>query len=273
MAAPRDISELREALRDAMGRERRDALLFSVLTVLLTPAFLAIAVLLALWALNDAEFSRIDPRVRPVPFLTGLNAGLVLLFASFFARPKAAWQVRASDLAWVGGATLALAAIFLLSYATPLAARNPEAFWILYGSLTLLLLALLGHAYVPKDHYYVRRGDWRITLDHEFEHAHFRLGFAVALPRLILGSYGDILGSFWLWRGLDGSGTELAARLLHALASGDPAATRGLLTRAPDRDLAPVLRWLSRMGLVSVDGRAPRLTSRGEKFTGTSAWF
>jgi hypothetical protein len=261
--------QIREKLRATIASERREILFFSVLTILLTPVFIALSVVVLLLALHET-----DPRPALWDEATLVHAVVLFLGSSvamFFIRPGVSWR----DGLWLAAGLAAFGLLLHLSYGKPLRQENPSLFWPLFAGSAMLMLGLLGRGYVPRDHCFVRPGEWDIT-DSPFErHAQrvdFWLGFAVAFPRLILGSYGDIFGSGWLWRGMGDRGLRTAADVLHALGSHDPRSAEQKLRALPAAEGGRVVRWLLRLKLLRKEGGRLGLGSEGERFLGISQW-
>jgi hypothetical protein len=202
---PPPTSEIRRKLIDTIGAERRDMLVFSFLTVLLTPAFVALSVVVLLLALNQLDHShgRVlwDDRVlvHTTAGFLGASCGM------FFVKPGSQPGLSRKDLIWFAAGVAVLAWILYLAYLSPLRRENPRWFWPLYAGLSILMLGMLGRGYVPRDHDYMRPGEWSLSDspgDRQAEETDFWFGWASAFPGLLLGSYGNIFGSGWLWGGL-----------------------------------------------------------------------
>jgi hypothetical protein len=273
----REPHEIRAALAQAIRAERRDALLFSVLTVVLTPFFLAISLfilLVAVYAISSSGFATSSVWTGD-GFLHGTNFLLLLMIPGFLIRPQGQPRSVKSDIAWVLAGLCVGGLILYLSYSHSPRCSSPRLFWWAYFGLAILLLGLLGRGYVPRDHYYVRPGEWRMgetSAANDIEQADFWLGFAVAFPRLVLGAYGDIFGSLWLWQGLDERGLLLASDVLHALGARDFSQAEGRLRSAPPGESGRVLRWLYRLGYLRNASGHIGLSSDGETFLGVSEW-
>lgn len=257
-----------------MGKDRHDALVFSLLTVLLTPVFLAIAVVLIVAMAYYADLPFVDYLGFWKSFLTGLNLSLTFMFIAFFVTPRR--RPKRADLAWVGGAILLFGLMAALCYGTKLVSTSPGLFWPVYGGLVIGMFGFLGHAYEPKDDYYLGWWGGRIddpfTIEDDVNRAHVALGFAAAFPRLLVGSYAEIFGSLWVWRGLEPVELSAATDVLHALASCDFQRSADRLRRLPPHSAARVVRALGKLKLVRTGPDGPRLTSEGEKLTGVSSW-
>jgi hypothetical protein len=269
--------EVERDFRAAFAAERRDAVVFTLTTLLLAPLFLGLAVLGVVFVAGSSRVARhvtTGDRGLHRALATAITAGLIWLFIAFFASPRPGRRTK-QDLAWVLGAMACVAATLLLTYATPLPTEWPVVFWLAYAALAITMLGLLGHAYEPRDDYYLGwaggRMDDPFTFRDDLDRGHIALGCATAIPRLLFGSAAGIVGSSWLFRGLDDAEIRGAAELLHALGAHDgPAVERAL--RRPAESLARLLRALDKMKLVRRREGRLELTTDGEKLVGTSQW-
>ncbi|HXX94214.1 MAG TPA: hypothetical protein VEN81_11315 [Planctomycetota bacterium] len=270
--------EIRRRLEEAVQAERKDALTFSVLTVILTPAFVAVAVFILLVALHQLTWG---PAGRGGGIWSG--GALVNGTALFLGAACVAYCFRGSgqpgfgkeEVAWLGAAIGGLAGLLLLAYGTPLREAHPGAFWPLFWGITLVLLGILGRGYVPRDHDYVRPGEWNYgesMFETEARETNFWLGWVVAFPRLLLGSYGDLFGSLWLWEGMGEGAAQIAVDVLGAVGRGDPKAALDRVRRAPPAESGRALRWLARLKYVRFLDRGWVLSSEGESFLGVGRW-
>jgi len=261
---------LQAAIRD----ERRDSLNFSVLTILLTPFFIfvVIAVILLCVAIisagpGDRLMASMKSQVR---LATGANIVLAYIFAAYFVAPKPGTRLTSKDLVWIGGSVAVFALLLYLSYATTWPDQRPGRFWGTYAILAPAMLALLGTAFMPKDPYYLgwyesigrdTTGDEAIS-----ESVSDTLRFAAFLPALVLECYGQIFGSYWLWRHLDDNEIRLMTETLVSLESGATREAQDRLRQAPRSSSADVMRWLHKLRFVRPEKGALRLTTEGSNF-------
>lgn len=277
MASPPTLTEVRDRFDEAFVTFRRDAMIFSVATVILTPVFLAVAVFLLLAMLLYVDVPYLRGGIHSSTYASGMTIALVIMFSTFFIRPKAQWRTTKADVYWIGAGAGVLALLLVWTYGFDLEETHPGLFWTVYGVLGLTMLGIVGHAYVPHDHYYLgwyNGGmDDPFTLEDDVDRGHMALGFAVAVPRLILSSYGAIFSDLWIWRGLEEREARCAAEVLHGLTGHDRGDARKALDRATPETRGRVLRILARIGAVRADGKDLSLTAEGGKILGTSAWF
>ncbi len=138
-------NDFRSELRTILDYKRRDAAVFAITTVILTPFIMFIAVLVLFFALAYVDLPIIDHLGYAFSFVTGINLMLAFMVVSFFLRPKAPYQQHEIDVLWV---TIALGFLFVLiafSYGTSLIKTHPS--WPVYLLLTLAMLGCIGHAY------------------------------------------------------------------------------------------------------------------------------
>jgi len=265
--------EIREKLIAKIAAERREMLLFSLLTILLTPAFIAASVFILLLAVNETSSRSILWDEATLVHAVALFLGSAV--PMFFMRPavQPGWNWR--DGLWLAAGLAAYGFLLYVSYRMQLRQENPRLYWPLLIGSAIVMLGMLGRGYVPRDHYYVRPGEWNLTdspFQRHAERSEFWLGFATAFPGLLLGSYGNIFGSGWLWRGLSDRGLRLAADVLHALGSRDVRGAEQKLRTVPAAEAGRVVRWLLKLNLIRGDAGGRGLSSEGERFLGISQW-
>jgi len=263
---------LRTKLQEFYASARSDAALFAVLTVVLTPFAVAFAVLLLLFALTLVDLPVVDHMGYRLSFVTGANMCLAFMAASYFLRPKEQYQRQDKDTTWLLLAFGLFGVILALSYATALPQTHPELFWPLYLLLALVMLGCIGHAYEPKDDYYLgwTAGpllmDDPFTIQDDIDRAHIGLGFAVSMAHLILDSYGTIFGSRWLWHGLQESELTTSVAFLQGLATRDAAGVMSHMQALAKGSAADSVRVLVKLDLVVIDKGHPRLSMKGREF-------
>ncbi|MBC8019293.1 MAG: hypothetical protein H7X83_12355 [Verrucomicrobia bacterium] len=269
---------LRTKLRDLCASAQRDATVFAVLTVFLTPLAATVAILILLFALAFVDLPLVDHLGYKLSFITGANLCLAFMAASYFLRPKEQYQRQDDDMVWLLLAFGLFCAILALSYTTPLAQTHPGWFWALYLLLALAMLGCIGHAYEPKGDYYLgwTAGpllmDDPFTIQDDIDRAHIGLGFAVSLSHLILDSYGAIFGSWWLWRGLQESEQTASVALLQGLASRDSSGVMTRMRALTKGSAVDIVRALVKLDLVVIDKGQPRLSMKGREFLDLKAW-
>lgn len=253
-----DVNRIRRALDDALGEARRDWLLGTVLTVLFTPMFLAVALAVLVFG---AGIEVVEVVASPSRALVGLEVFLGLMFLGYFlSEPgRTRWHV-------VLGAAAGLGALIALAHVSPLPRTAPGAFWALYGVGVLGLLGAMGLAYTPRDDYELGLGRWMIdnpfTLRDDIDRAHLGLGLLVAIPRFVLGAASDVVSGSWAVRGLAGHERQAAAMALLALGRGDGAEAQRAVGRLGPTSAGRVLRALEGTKLLRPGGHMTTKASR-----------
>ena len=201
-----------------------------------------------------------------ISFVTGVNLSLVFMVVSFFLRPKPTYKQDKRDRTWVVAAFGFLCVIVAISYATSLAKTHPMFFWPVYFLLALSMLGCMAHAYEPKEHYYLSWAAGASSFEYGTDRDHIALGFATALAGLITESYSDILGSTWLWRGLDRRELSGAVELLQALAAKDSRRATACTRRLGKASALRVVRALVKLDMIIIHEGHPYLSLKGREF-------
>lgn len=243
-------------LRGVFERTRRDAIVFALLTVLLTPFLLCIAGLVFFFALMLAGggfFEELGSTYGVLWFCVAF-----LLLALFTT-----WRGQTSNGSVPWGAVGLVAAVALLVFTGPVG-MSEGVYLGLCGGLGFGALALMGRAYTPRDDYYLgmRNGmDDPFTLRDDADRAHVAVGCALAIPGLVLGAFGEVFASRWLWSEIDDEIVRSAARLLVA------AEQRNVdeVMRTIGHERGKVFELLERSKLARIRGSRVILTDEGKK--------
>lgn len=121
-------SALRNKLRQAIDKSRHDTAVFALLTVILTPIFVAVGTIVLVIALAFVDLPVIDNFGYEFSVVTGVNLALGFMAASFFLKPKPDYQRRSSDYGWLVAAAAFYGALLVISYGTALAKTHPLGF-------------------------------------------------------------------------------------------------------------------------------------------------
>lgn len=264
------IRALRATLRERCAAARKDAIVFSVLTVLLTPVALLVFVFSLILAYGLVHRGWVDHLFDTHSFLAGANLCLAFMGASYFLRPKPKYMSHSDDDTWAFAGVGIFCGILAFSYLSPLPVAHATLFWSVYFILVTFMLGCFGKAYEPHDDYYL---GWVVgpyiidnpfTLRDDIDRAHISLGFASSIANLILESYGGVFGSAWLWRGLPESELNDAVTVVRKLDLLDYAGATDHI-REP-RAAANILRALAKLELVSFEHGRLKLAAKGRDF-------
>ncbi len=247
-----DVAYVEQRLAAVIRAERREAIGYTLLTVLCTPVFVLAAGLVALLILGfmlhlaDYEIEIIDAKW----LYTGVILFLahVLIFVLRGSEPPEEPQM--FDRTWLAAAIVFFVPL-VLTYGTNLPERVPVAFAIVFSVLGFTVLALLGRVQM----------DQPIPDDSDGEEM-FK-SFLLALSAFVAMSYGEATRSSWLWVPPKTDEIRIAAWILCKLAT---EITTPLEARPVPRR---ILNMLSRLKLVAVTDRKLRITLKGQDLVAT----
>ena len=207
--APSD-TQLTTAVRQAFEQARKDALIFAVLTVALTPFVLGLAGLVCfiglLYIAGDVDLAS----------TTGM-----WIFVTVFLL-LGLWNVWRSSAQPPWLAVAMIAGIAALTAVGPTGILSWQLHLALCGSLTFGALALMGRAYEPRDNLYLGTayGNDPLTITDDVDRAHVMTGCAMALPALVLGAFSEIFASTWLFHGVTEDLVDGGVKVLTATHAG-----------------------------------------------------
>ena len=259
-------NQIRMRLEARFSEHQKQTLIFAATTVLLTPVAILLAIVIIFVALSYIGLD-LDDFAFSGNIVSYFSIGLVILSLGFFVGRRGLWK---DSVHWVvGGLLVAVGTIFWGIAAQGL---PTPFFWIVYGVGYFLALAFLGYAYTPRDHYYLGwlngTVDNPFTLRDDAHRAHFGLGFATALPKMIFEAYGHLFGSRWLWTQPKGFAFTAAAQVLIDTDLGDAEHLRKTLGNLDSKNLVTVMSLLQGMEMIREGKNGYTLTRGGRKTIG-----
>lgn len=238
-----DIRQVEQRLTAVLKKEHWEAIGYTVLTVLCTPEFVALASLVVLVVLCYVLYWG-DFELNAASIYTGINIFLayMLVFVLKYSNPPD--EPHGFDKMWIAAIGVFFV-LLILTYATSLREQLPTFFAIVYAVLGFLVLGLLGHVQI----------DNPVIEDCDSER--FFLHLLLAVSAFIVMSYGEITRSSWLWFPPKPDEIRLGTWVFCKLALEK---TTQLDSRSVQRR---ILYLLYRLKLVRVSERKLILTSRG----------
>ena len=237
---------MEQRLAAVLNKERREAIAYTVLTVLCTPAFVAIASVVA-WLLltNIFMWNYWDGGASSV--YTGINVFLayMIVFVLKYSNPPE--EPHEFDKRWLAGVGVFLF-LLILTDVTGFREQFPVFFGIMFAVVGFMVLGLLGHVQVNR------------PVTEDFERKHFFVSLLLAVSNFIVMSYGEITHASWLWIPPKPDELRVCAWILCKLAV---EGTWPLGSRAEQRRVLNILGWL-KLVRVTEDGLA--LTAKGLDF-------
>lgn len=264
----KDRSAIESKLARSFEEHRADTLRLIFATLLFTPVLLFIGVGAVYFLFLRASTRHISPETGGfLNHVYVLNAAFFLIYLTFYFGRSGTLK---ESLSWVVGATALMFGAFALSQSSSLTQQHPALFWGFYGLAFFATLTLLGYAYSPRSSFYQewlhRPFDVMTTVDGDVDFEYGLLGMAIAIPNLLYGSLGHILGSHWLWKEPERWTWTTAAELLLALGEDDQAKGRSILQRAGAAEVELVMSLLTGMELVNLREFGLSLTVKARKY-------
>jgi hypothetical protein len=241
-----DVEMVATRLAAVLAKARKEAMAYTVLTVLCTPAFVAIVSFLVagllVYVLNESRY-RIDNA-------QAIYAGMTVFIVSTFGLATTN-TVRSSSLAfdrrWLAGGA-ALLALVIVTYATPLRNESPVLFGIVYFMLGFLVLGLAG------------RTQANHPAESSLDEAPTFRALVLVVSDFVLAAYGELFSASWLWFPPKPHEIRIAARVLCRLG----ATPTGTLHECVVDDRIECL--LHRLGLAERTNQQLHLTPKGLDF-------
>jgi hypothetical protein len=259
-----------ELLRERFLAKRREMLVQAALMLVLTPAFIVISVFVFVLFIPMTGHSHSYLLAGPRAGVSGsLSVLFGMMMAYFFAAPIPRRVLM--DSRWLGASVWSFGVLVAISYLPGVMEAMGTAFWPAFIVLGLFVLASLGLAYEPKEDYYLGWVMGPVIVDNPFtceddlDRNHIALGFASAIPALIVGPWSDVFAHAVFFGRWDAEDHALAVVLLHRLVDVRGTDPCEWLVMHGRRRPARVLHALARLGLVLPGEHGLGLTSRGRE--------
>jgi len=239
-----DIGQVEQRLVAVISKERQKAIRQTLLIVLCTPAFVALASLMALFVLvYFLRFADSDIDTRGI--YTGMNVFLAIMLIFVLRCSNPPEEPHEFDRMWLAAAIVFILPL-ALTHATGLPERIPVLFAILYALLAFLVLGLLGQVQIEQ------------PVHDDSDHQNPFASLILAVFGFIATAYGQMLRGSWLWFPPTTDELRLGAWVLCSLAleNASPLEARAVPKR--------ILNMLSQLKLIQVRGRKLKLTLKGQ---------
>jgi hypothetical protein len=233
-----DLENVTGRLEVVLVKERREALTYTLLTVLCTPAFVAISSQAiagaVLWVMHESDY-RIGSAWA---IYTGMIVFLAWALAFVTANLHHSLETFTLDRTWLAGAVVFLV-LLVLTYATPLQDTSPAFFGFVFVVFSFLVLGLVGQAQInhPPANPLGHAPDPRV--------------FILVVSGFVVSAYGELFSASWLWVPPRPHEIRIAARLLCRVRR--------------------IVHLLSRLKLIELADQQLHLTSKGLDFVRAAA--
>jgi hypothetical protein len=246
-----DIVKVERHLAAVISEKRREAIAYTILTVLATPAFVILFSLVVGIVFADI-FSRTGYDSEGPAIYTGLALFLGYMLISILSGRSFLPEIREIDKKWWAAAAAYFMLLFL-TYGTPLRQQNAVLFGIVYGFFGFLILGLLGQVQMSN------------LMKEDTNPRHLFTELLLAASGFIAIAYGEIARGSWLWVPPKLDELRAGAWILCELAS---QGTASLDARAANRRILVPLR---RLKLVRLTEDRLSLTAEGMDFVEKAA--
>ncbi len=239
-----DINQVEKRLSEILYKERREAIGYTVLTVLCTPVFAAMVGLVA-WIVVGFVLIRTEFDTDVKAFYTGLNVFLALMIVFVLKYTNPPEEPHDFDKNWLVAVVIFIL-LLIFTYATKYPERFPAGFGIIYAGAGLFILGLLGKVFAegPYIEYDNRRGQF--------------FSLILALMSFVAMSYGELLSSSWLWIPPKQNEVRVCSWIICKLALEEK-----MPIHHSDSIQKRVLYILSRLKLVQIKENMLKLTQKG----------
>ena len=242
-----DYKEVEKRLAVSIGKQRKEVIGYTVLTLLCTPVFVVIASVMVFLIFAFLFRQNYEFFLSASAIYTGLNIFLasMIMFVLRYSNPPE--EPHEFDLGWLAGVVLFIA-LLIFTYVTNYQQELPVFFGIVYTVTGFLILGLLGSAYMNNP----------VPEESNAENAF--LSLLLLVSAFIAMSYGEITRGSWLFFPPKPDEIRICAWILCKLAMEN---TWRLGNRTEERR---VLSILARLKLVKMTQNKLRLTPKGRDF-------
>lgn len=243
-----DIKEVEQRLATVLNKERKEAIGYTVVTILCTPAFVVIASVM-IFIIMAFIFRHSDYMLDTSGIYTGFNIFLALMIVFVLRSSNPPEEPHDFDKRWLAAVGVFIV-LLILTYSSGFREQFPVFFGIVYAVVGFFVLGLLGHVQMNNP-----------VTESSDSHSVF-LSFILAVFGFIAMSYGEISRGSWLWFPPEPDEIRVCAWILCRLAMEN---TWKLSSRAEQRR---VLSILARLKLVKMTDNKLQLTLKGWDFVG-----
>jgi hypothetical protein len=183
-----DLNQIEKRLSEVLQKERKEAIEYAILTVLCTPFFAFVAVILVflilLPILHYASYN-----LTMVDFFTSLNCFLGLMLGVTIRYANIDENQYRFDKEWIAAVVIFFCQLYI-TYRTVFIDKYPVVFMVIYTSFGFLILGLSGYVITVK----------KPSIDQiNYENNTPIQSFVLVVAGFIASTYGEIISSSWLW--------------------------------------------------------------------------
>jgi len=241
-----DLQEVENRLAVVLEKERREAIGYTVLTILCTPAFVAMASVV-IFIVFAYVFQQGRYKPDALAIYTGINIFLAYMIVFVLRQSNPPEKPHEFDKGWLAGVGLFLI-LLILTYVSGLREWLPVSFGIVYTILGFLVLGLLGSVQMKKP-----------VVEGTSRHNAF-MSLVLAVSGFIAMSYGEIMFSSWLWFPPKPDEVKLCAWILCKLAE------EKTWTFSDRSEYERIVRILARLKFIRITENKIELTAKGLDF-------
>lgn len=181
-----DLKKVEQRLAAVIGKQRKEVIGYTVLTLLCTPIFVIIASVMVFLIFAFIFQRNYEYFLSASGIYNGLNIflGYMIMFVLRYSNPPE--EPHEFDIGWLAGVVLFIA-LLIFTYATNYQQELPTFFGIVYAVAGLFILALLGSAYMNN------------PVPEESNAENFLLSLILLISAFIAMSYGEITRGSWLF--------------------------------------------------------------------------